>query len=254
MRFLALILPLLAMSAKADETCIQMPSTGARGPVDEELSELYRQGMLALARVPLLLETIYTRSPELCHASQLDGAHGYFDVDRNKIYISSALSKDMQVAVFLHEVRHLHQIKIGVCPFDDLAMREYAQAVFALEADASAISLMIAWGLKEQGDPEVWDALSSWETQSDIAYRFSEEMNASGNLGAAVSAAFDQWYASEFRRNRYYLSTCSEYLDRKDTTHAIPRYQLLPIDFYTELCKLPNGLEYQCSAPENAFR
>jgi len=254
MRFLALILPLLATSAMADETCIKMSSTAGIGAFEEDLSELYSQGMLALERVPSLLETIYTRSPELCYTTQLDGAHGYFDIDQNRIYVSSALSKNMQVGVFLHEVRHLDQIEIGACPSDDLDMREYAQAIFALEADASAISLMIAWDLKEQGKPSVWDALSSWDTQSDIASRFAEEMNASGNMGAAVSAAFDQWYASDFRRTQYYLSTCSEYLDRQDTTHAIPSYQLLPTDFYAELCKLPNGLNYQCSAPESAIR
>jgi hypothetical protein len=250
MRFLALILPLLATTAKADETCIEMSSTAAVEAVEEELLDLFNRGMLALERAASLLETIYKRSPELCYASQLDGAHGYFDVDQNRIYISDALSKDMQVGVFLHEVRHLDQIEIGVCISDDLAMREYVEAVFALEADASAITLMIAWGLKEQGKPSVWHALSSWDTQSNIASRFAEEMNASGDLGSAVSAAFEQWYASDFRRTQYYLSTCSEYLDRKDTTHAIPRYLLLPTDFYAELCKLPNGLEYQCSAPE----
>ena len=255
MRFLALILTLLATSPKADETCIEIPPTAAAtGAGAQKLSGLYKRGMLALGGAPSLLEALQTRSPGLCHASQLDCAHGYFDVDQNRIYISDALSEDMQVAVFLHEVRHLDQIEIGVCPSDDLDMREYAQAVFALEADASAITMMIAWGLKEQGDPNVWAALSAWDTQSDIASRFAEEMTASGDLGAAVSAAFEQWYASEFRRNQYYLSTCSEYLDRKDKTHAIPRYLLLPADFYAELCRLPNGLEYPCSAPESTSR
>lgn len=255
MRALILLLPLLATSAHADETCVAMPFTAGPTTVEEtELSQLYRDGMRALKHAPTLSETLSVRSPELCHASQLDGAHGYFDVDRNRIYISAALPKAMRLAVFVHEVRHLHQIEIGVCPSDALAMREYAQAVFALEADASAISIMIAWDLKEQGDPTLWDALSSWETQSDIASRFAEEMTASGDLGAAVSAAFDQWYASESRRSRYYLSTCSEYLDRQDRTHAIPRYLHIPTDFYAELCKLPDGEEYPCSAPEGGRR
>src|SRR6056297_3006501 len=254
MRSPAIILLLLATSAEADETCIERSLTATVGDIEQSLSELYSRGILALERAPSLLKTISTRSPKLCYASQLDGAHGYFDVESNRIYISNALSKDMQVGVFLHEARHLDQIEIGVCPTDDLAMKEYAQAAFALEADASAISLMISWDLKKQGDSSVWDALSSWESQSDIATRFAEEMNASDDYGAAVSVAFDQWYASEFRRDQYYLSTCSESLDRKDTTHALPRYLLLPTDFYEELCRLPNGLEYQCSAPENAIR
>jgi hypothetical protein len=254
MRFLALVLSLLATSAKADETCIEMQSTPEIEVVDEELAELYNKGMRALEGYPSLLETIDTRSPELCLTSQLDGAHGYFDVEQNRIYISTALSKDMQIVVFIHEIRHLDQFEIGVCPSDDLAMAEYARAVFALEADASAITLMIAWDLKEQGEPGVWNALSSWSTQSDIASRFAQEMNASINMEAAVSAAFEQWYASNFRRAQYYLSSCSAYLDRQDTTHTIPLYQLIPNDFYAELCTLPNGMAYHCSAPENAIR
>jgi len=229
-----------------------MQSNGETGPVETELSGLYSRAMRALERAPSLLETIYTHSPKLCYASQLDGAYGYFDVEKNTIYISDSLSKDMQVGVFLHEARHLDQFKIGLCPSDALAMNEYARGVFALEADASAISLMIAWDLKEQGEPGVWNALSSWETQSDIASRFAETMNASGDKGAAVSAAFEQWYVSGFRRTQYYHATCSEYLDRMDAKHSIPSYLLLPTEFFAELCKLPNGREYECSGPARA--
>jgi hypothetical protein len=256
MRHLALLLPLLATSAHAGETCVAMPpvTAGSATVAETELSRLYRDGMRVLERAPSLSETLAMRSPELCHASQLDGAHGYFDMDRNRIYISPALPKAMQLAVFVHETRHLHQIETGLCPSDALSMTEYAQAVFALEADASAISIMIAWDLKEQGDPTLWDALASWETQSDIASRFAGEMNASGDPGAAVSAAFDQWYASDTRRSRYYLSTCSEYLDRQDRTHAIPRYLHLPAAFYAELCKLPDGEDYPCAAPNRSGR
>jgi hypothetical protein len=79
-------------------------------------------------------------------------------------------------------------------------------------------------------------------------------MAASGDIEVAVSGAFDQWYASDFRRSKYYIATCSEYLDRQDAEHALPQYQILSPDFYSDLCRLPNGLGYDCSEPEHMLR
>ena len=160
----------------------------------------------------------------------------------------------MQIGVLLHEIRHLDQLRLGACPSDDLAMEEYARATFALEADASAISLLIAWDLKERGDPGVWSALSAWDSQSDIAARFAGEMATSGDAEIAVSTAFDQWYASDLRREQYYIMTCSAYLDRQDASKALPQYQLLPGDFYAGLCRLPDGRDYPCSEPADPLQ
>lgn len=249
MRFLLVFLVALADFAAAQETCIEAPYDIAQEAPQRELVALYAEISTAWVRFPSLAETMEARKPQLCLASRMDGAHGSFDVDRNRIYISEDLESDMKLGVLLHEIRHLNQFSIGACPSDDLAMEEYALATFALEADASAISLLIAWDMKEQGNARAWSALSAWDTQSDIADRFAEEMEASGSVEAAVSAAFDQWFTSESRRESYYQSVCSGYLDRQDASKSLPRYQLIPADFYAELCRLPDGTSYQCSEP-----
>ncbi len=250
MRLLIALLVALADLAAAEETCIEAPYDSAVNFQQRELAALYDEVSTAWVRFPSLAEAMEARAPQLCFASRMDKAHAYLDVDRNRIYISEDLPSEMKLGVLLHEIRHLDQYTIGVCPSDDLAMEEYALATFALEADASAISLLIAWDMKEQGNARAWSALSAWKAQSDIAARFAEEMEASGSVEGAVSAAFDQWFASEPRRERYYRSVCSGYLDRQDASKALPRYQLIPTDFYSELCKLPDGTSYRCSEPK----
>jgi hypothetical protein len=254
MRSLAFIATLVATSASAGEICLKAPYDAAQSTAQNELSSLYTDINASLTRFPSLSDTLSSRSPDLCFSDQGDAALGYLDVDRNRIYLRRALPRDLQIGVLLHEIRHLDQLRLGACPSDDLAMAEYARATFALEADASAISLLIAWDLKQQGDPGVWSALSAWDTQSDIADRFAAEMNASRGIDIAVATAFDQWYASDLRRAQYYVLTCSEYLDRQDASKALPQYQLLPGDFYAGLCRLPDGRNYPCSEPADPLR
>ncbi len=254
MRFLLVFLSLFSASTATGETCIGAPYDSTEDAAQRELSALYANVSTALVRFPSLAETMETRAPQLCTASQMDEALGFFDVDRNRIVLSEDLSGDMKLIILLHEIRHLNQFAVGACPSDDLAMEEYALATSLLEADSSAISLLVAWDMKERGNPRAWDALAAWPTQSDIAARFAEEMQVSGSVESAVSAAFEQWFASEARRESYYLSVCSGYLDRQDASKALPRYQLVPSDFYAELCKLPNGTRYRCSKPQSRAR
>jgi len=249
MRFLIVVLSLLSASAATSETCLKAPYDVAESIEQREIASLYFEISEALTRFPSLAESLEAREPQICIDHQMDGAYGYLDVERNRIYVSEDLSDDLKLGVLLHEIRHLNQNEIGACPSDDLAMKEYALATFALEADASAISLLIAWDMKEQGDDRAWTGLSTWPTQSDIAARFAEEMEASRSVDIAVAAAFDQWFASEFRRDLYYRSVCSGYLDRQDASKALPQYQKIPSDFYRQLCKLPDGTSYPCPEP-----
>lgn len=240
------------MPATAEEPCIEPPFEDATSPAQNELLELRGKLLAALEEFPSLLKTLDDRAPDLCFLNTTHDAYGYLDVSENRIYVARSLASAMQLGILLHEVRHLDQLQLGACASDDLAMAEYARAVFALEADASAVSLLIAWSMKDRGDPSVWQSLSSSEPQSDIATRFATEMDDSGDVGMALSAAFDQWYEREDRRSRYYLSTCSAYLDRQDQSKAIPRYQLLPDSFFRDLCRMPDGREYACSEPDDA--
>lgn len=246
MKFMIVVLSLLAASAAQSESCIDAPYDDPDGTEEAILASLYSEISSSFVRFPSLAESIEARQPQLCLSSQMDGAHAYLDVDRNRIYVSEDLSDDMKLGVLLHEIRHLQQLEVGACPTDDLSMKEYVLASFATEADASAISLLIAWDMKEQGNEQAWTALSAWPTQSDIANRFASEMTASGNVAAAVTAAFDQWFASEIRRDLYYRAVCSDYLDRQDASKALPSYQHIPTDFFAQLCRLPDGTRYPC--------
>ena len=247
MRFLAALVLMFPGAAVASAVCIEAPYESATSDAQRKLVEIYQSAAIAFDRFPSLGAAIADTSPQLCFSNQMDGAHAYLDADENRIFISPKLTGAMQIAVLLHEIRHLDQITFGICPSDRLAMKEFALATYALEADASAVSLLVAWDMKENGNDKPWLALASWESQSDIAARFEAEIVATGDASFAVSSAFDQWYASDARRESYYLAACSGYLERQDSSKALPQYQLVPAEFYDFLCRLPDGSSYQCS-------
>ncbi|NNK78844.1 MAG: hypothetical protein HKP40_09055 [Litoreibacter sp.] len=250
MRYLALLFLLFPNITEAGEVCVHVSDIGADPSAPAELVQVYEEVAAGLERFPSLLAAVEDQSPELCLSSKMDNAHGYFDIEQNRIYLSDQIPIAMQVGVLLHEVRHLEQFSLGICPSDDLAMKEYARATFALEADASVVSLLVAWDMKENGNSGPWLALSAWPTQADIASSFASEMRASNDVPTAASAAFDQWYMSEARLEEYYIASCSDFLDRQDASKTLPRYQLVPADFLDELCRLPDGSSYSCSPPK----
>ncbi len=239
----------LTTFAHATEICIEHPYYSTAAEDDNGLLTIYQDIAPVLGRFPSLAEALDNAAPDLCFTNVMDSAIGYLDVDENRIVIREDLSKGLRNGVFLHELRHLEQFARGSCPSDDLAMAEYARASFAVEADASAISLLVAWNMKENGNGSVWAALSSWPSQSDIAASFANGMAETGDIALAVTAAFNQWYSSNSRLELYYLATCNDYLDRQDATHNLPLYQLVPDAFLEDLCKLPDGSSYECSQP-----
>lgn len=250
MRWLVLTFLLFPSISGASDICVEISDISTKPNAPAALVQAYQDVRVGLERFPSLIAALEEKSPALCLSNKMDNAHGYYDIERNRIFLSEQLSQAMLVGVLLHELRHLEQSVLGICPSDALAMEEYARATFALEADASAVSLLVAWDMKESGNSGPWTALSEWPTQSDIASAFAAEMVASRNVSSAVSAAFDQWYASATRREKYYIAACSDLLDRQDSNHALPRYQLVPPDFLDGLCKLPNGATYSCTLKE----
>ncbi len=201
-----------------------------------------------------LLLALDTVRPEVCLDEIIFGAEAFFDMDDGRIVLKGTLSEGMMQAVLIHELRHVHQAHVGVCPGPMLSMSETGRVTLAMEADASAVSLQIAWDLKQAGNPEIWNALSVWPTHSDIAEAFNKEMNASGNVAQATARAFGQWFASDWRRQEYYLAACSDYLDKQDATHALPKYGLAPPELLDRICTLPNGENYLCVIPTELSR
>jgi len=136
-----------------------------------------------------------------------------------------------------------------MCPSMDLAMRDYATAVFAMEADSSVTSLVVAWALRDAGDTAMWDALAGWSMQSDIAIAF-ETGFARGGIAAAASDAFMQWFERPDRRDAYYVASCMDYLDKMEAEGRLPRYDVLEPAYFSALCILPDGASYDCRQPD----
>ncbi|MCK0141575.1 DUF6782 family putative metallopeptidase [Aliiroseovarius sp. F20344] len=251
---LFLILSLVMPATLSAEPCINLVNPAPETEDQKKLTHLLDSLQPTFARFPTIGRTISATDTSLCFSDQMNNAIGFLDTEGNRIVIEPDLPLSLQRAVLLHELRHLWQSMNGTCPSTDLAMKEYAHATFALEADASAITLLIAWDMKETGDETVWTALSDWASQSDIAARFEQTMSDTQDAGAAVSAAFDQWYVSPKRREIYYIEACSNYLDWQEANHQIPLYHTLETGFYEALCKLPDGRAYHCVEPEGADR
>ncbi|MDG1128649.1 MAG: hypothetical protein P8N68_06065 [Paracoccaceae bacterium] len=245
--------PALPVTAQvADEpVCLDHPYDAAEG-TDQALRlagliDGLRPTLAAFKRLGAALED---RKPRICLTPSLVLESGFLLPDANRIEIDGRLDDAMVTAIMLHELRHLDQVVAQICPDDSLAMEQVAQATFALEADANAITLLVAWHMRRNGDAAVWNALAGWPSTGDIAARFAASMGDHDDPALAVAAAFDQWYTSEERRQRYYIATCSDYLDRRDDSKRLPSYKQLPQDYLDGVCLLPDGTPYACRAPE----
>jgi hypothetical protein len=214
-----------------------------------EVAALVSAMQPAFLAFPVFGDILMNGGLELCVAETLVELQGYFEPDTARVVINGSAPIHLQQAVLIHELWHVQQQMAGVCPAPDLSMRENARAVFAMEADASAISILVAWALREAGDSDMWDALSAWPLQDDIADTFAAEMNSENDIAIATQAAFSQWYESQLRVDAYYYAACANYLDVEDSDHRLRTYEQLDPVFFDSLCHLPNGDEYSCSDP-----
>lgn len=101
---------------------------------------------------------------------------------------------------------------------DEILMLERVRA-----ADCDVVSILVAWELRGAGSPELWRHMIGSE-EGDMAMAFSMHMErdpSSVFTGAALSAAFNQWYLSEDRINACDHETL-EYLDNLISDHGGP--------------------------------
>jgi hypothetical protein len=229
--------------------CLSSPYQQAETPAQERLRDLVSRLRAGGPDLAYLDKVLAASQPDLCIDDRSISERGYFNVDLNLIALSDRIQADEMLAILMHELRHADQLIRGYCPSNKVSMAENARATFAIEADAMAMTALSAWTLRSQGDDGPWQAMLSWERYSDIAERFETEITASGSANQAAEAAFTQWFASEWRTWSYYSASCGDYLDRQDRSHALPRYDLLPDDFYARLCRMPDGTPYDCRQP-----
>lgn len=246
-RLFAGLLALAPLSVRAQPLdCLSAPYSDPApdlAPLRTTLAELRPY----LPLFPSLGAAFAARAPDLCLDPRPVTARGYLDASNNMIALSSALDPGNRLAVLIHELRHLEQLSRGYCPSIDISMQENARAMMAAEADAMAITALVAHALRQEGKPAAWDALAASPEYGDIPARFAEVLADTQDIGVATAEAFAHWYASDWRREAYYTQSCSDYLDRLDSTKQLPRYDLLPPDYLDDLCRLPDGRVYDCA-------
>lgn len=249
-RLAACLIALLAGSAQAqaieNAACLKPPYRAAENPAQRAILGLVTDLRAGLTGFPSLSETLEGGGVPICLSDRIAGASGYFAPENAIVVLDASLSPAMQEVVLLHELRHLDQTVRSACPDPSLSRESYAQAVMAMEADASAITALVTWTWREAGRTGPWEAFAAWPSRSDIAARLDAEMSAGAPNEHAVAAAFRQWYANPERRDSYWRSACSAYLDRQDQDHALPKYGRLAPAFWADLCEMPDGREYAC--------
>ncbi|WP_137702959.1 DUF6782 family putative metallopeptidase [Marimonas lutisalis] len=260
MRRLAILLWFgLAPAALADDgitspgQCLRAPYAQADTPHQARLAELVTHLRSHLAAFATLRDTLDAIGPTICLSDALMAEHGFMTVEDRQIVLNAALPDDKMLLTLVHELRHLEQLREGVCPSPGLSMRENARATFVIEADANVVTLLVGWQARADGQPALWQILKTWDSTADIAEEFERVMANTGDLSEAASAAFDQWYARPDRRENYYLQSCSDYLDRQDERHALPSYKRMDPGFLDALCHLPDGTSYDCTEPPGAL-
>lgn len=252
-QLLAGLLAILSMpadplaEAAASAICLTPPYDGSGSADERELIGLVRSVRADIEGFPSLRQTLDDAKVAICLDGSLVVTKAYYDPGRHVIVLDDDMDSGLARAVLVHELRHVEQVSRGICPSDALEMKASARATQALEADANVVSLLVAWSLRDSGDPSPWDALRTWRMTADIAARFEMSMEERGDVPEASAAAFDQWYASGERFERYYVAACSQYLDRQDADHALPSYGRLADDFLTDVCILPDGAAYACA-------
>jgi hypothetical protein len=252
---LALLLSAAAASpAEAALHCLRAPWTATVTEDQRTIRALLDSLAPAFARHPSLAEGKDRLRPTFCLDDPNVETQGYLVIERVVIVLTRDLPEALQRGILLHELRHLDQVARGMCPAPTLSMRENARAVFAIEADASAVSLHVAWDLMQLGDSAPWEALAGWDSQADIAARYVEVMGETGNGATATAAAFRQWYDGADRVERYYVASCSDYLDRQEEARALPVTGTLDPAYFANLCRLPDGTPYPCAPPEELPR
>ena len=245
---LALLILFLAPAAQAG-VCLDHPYDASGQPLAADIAAAYT----ALGPFPGMIASLDQARPRICTADGPQEALGTYDAEDNQITVSATLSPDKRVAVLLHEIRHLDQNLRGICPAPTLTMRANARAMFALEADAMAIAHLVAWSSRETGTPGIFEALRTAPETEDIAAAFEAAMTETRDPALATAAAFDAWYASDVRRERYYISTCMAYLDRMESEASLGGSTPLPADFLSHICYLPGQARYPCAEPDNVI-
>jgi len=260
MRAAILLLTLLPLAAPAVEAtpepwhpedgdiCLR-PGDAPRTDAQRHLAALLDRMRPVFDGFPSLAEAWKTTAPPLCIEDRGIAARGYLETTSPRIVLRDGLPPGAQALILVHELRHLEQWTRGTCLHDGLTMAAHVRAAFVLEADAAAVTALVAWAEAEAGRDDLWHAMRAMPMFADIGAAFAAQMRDGAGVAAATAAAFDRWYAQPERTGAYYRAVCSDYLDRLDATKRLPGSGALPGDYLTDVCRLPSGGGYACAEP-----
>lgn len=240
-----LCLILFGTAALAEQVCLKPPYDSG----SDEISAIAGRLVETLAPHASLARALSEGAPDLCIDDSLVQEQGYYEPKTNRIVLRSGLDPGFQLAILVHEVRHLEQFNKDVCPTVKVTLTDYIRSRLAMEADAAAIGIYVAWTLREEGQSGPWDSLALWPTHEDLVARFAKEMTANGDVVAATAATHSQWYLDTERREMYALAICSNYLDMLDLENLLPGKLKLSEEFADSLCRMPDGRLYGCIVP-----
>lgn len=242
---LAIASMLGALPSVAGEVCLPPPYKAETG----EISILATRLADSLAAFPSLAEALVEQAPTLCLDDSLYEELGYYEPKTNRIVLRAGLDQGFQLAILVHEIRHLEQYGRDICPTPAMVVSDYIRSRLALEADAAAIGVYVAWKLREAGTPGPWESLRGWQTHEDLVTRFATEIEKGRDEVAATAATYAQWFEGRERLDIYGFAICSNYLDALDRDNLLPGKQTLPDDYADRLCVLPDGRPYDCVVP-----
>jgi hypothetical protein len=245
-RLTAALFLALAGPAGAEPLCLEAPYAGASG----ELGALADRVQRSVAAYPSLAQALAQQRPVLCLDASLVEEQAYFEPKTLRIVVRQGLNPDLQLAVTIHEIRHLEQYGREVCPTIAMTLLDYVRTRQALEADAAAIGVLVAWDLRAAGEAGPWDSLSTWPSHTDLTARFAAEMAASGDPVRATAATYAAWFDNPERREIYTFVSCVNYLDALDREKAQPGHSAIDARFTATLCNLPDGRPYDCFLPQ----
>lgn len=135
--------------------------------------------------------------------ASLRGSHGSYSHEKKLVSLDTSGSVHRQVVTLAHELRHAQQFKNGILldAFKD-APKDYLHSQGLIEADANAASCVVAWDLKQQGNPKPLEEFA--KEHPLVAEPFIRAAEKTGaDMNQAAKEAFFGWFNDTYIRNSY---------------------------------------------------
>jgi hypothetical protein len=195
---------LLSWNADAANLCVAVGSSdqtsAPKAKISHFLSVIHRSPAGQRLLVADKLTDTY-----VCATGQSD-RDGDYEPRLNTVFIVLDQPEGEIVETMAHELRHAWQQDQGFMPTKPLAPRESLLLARAIEADAEAFATQIIWELKQSGYDAAFDVHAQSQRYGDIVAAFAQRAEDDRHTvadGRAARAAYDAWFANEYRTVAY---------------------------------------------------